>query len=126
MGLDKALRRRAGADLIDLDTVTGRARFAYSASKNIDFSAIEKAVEGANYTLVQVLATLSGRATKAGDGAVTLTLDGTGQALRLKGDVPLDRPVRVRVRSAEREKGAPSLFSPGTAPELEVVGVVEP
>ena len=60
-----ALRRRAGADTVDLDTVKGFAHFAYYSPRKIDLALLQRAAHDAAYTIKRLELEARGEVVKA-------------------------------------------------------------
>jgi len=79
------LRRRVGADSIDIDTRLGYVRFTLAEPERIDFASIEKAADDAAYTLT---------------GLTLETVSRQMRALEKAGLIAMPLPTRVRVLDA--------------------------
>jgi hypothetical protein len=53
-GLDKALRRQLGADVVDLDTQAGYARYGVNTPRELDVSEMDEAAFGAGYSVISI------------------------------------------------------------------------
>ena len=85
----KALKRRAGAHAVTLDTIDGIASYSLLASRKIDFKELEKACKSASYQLVEVKLEAKGEVVSiAGKDGRYLKLRGTGQLFRISGNLP--------------------------------------
>jgi hypothetical protein len=60
-----ALRRRAGADTVDLDTVKGFAHFAYFSPRKIDMALLQRAAHDAAYSIKRLELEVRGEVVKA-------------------------------------------------------------
>ena len=94
------MRRQAGADALDLDTVKGYVRFVIRKPRTVDFAAVERASYGAGYTLKGVEMEAVGKVVRAPcpscrQDVLYLELDTTGQRLELRGEAPAGHRVRI-------------------------------
>ena len=88
----KALKRRAGAHAVTLDTIDGIASYSLLASRKIDFKELEKACKSASYQLVEVKLEAKGEVVSiAGKDGRYLKIRGTGQLFRISGDYALGK-----------------------------------
>ncbi|MDG2149365.1 MAG: hypothetical protein P8N09_07565 [Planctomycetota bacterium] len=53
-GLDKALRRQLGADVVDMDTEAGYARYGVNTPRELDVSQMDEAAFGAGYSVTSI------------------------------------------------------------------------
>jgi hypothetical protein len=81
------LRRRAGADAIEMDTRAGSVRYTLSAPRELDFEQLLDLCEGAGFTIVDLDLETSGELRARGDGeGLELVVAATGQVLAFRGD----------------------------------------
>lgn len=93
------MRRRAGADAVDIDTREGTVVYALIDPQVIDFKAIEQAAYDAGYTLMELRLELEGELITDEEGA-WLVIPTTRQRFELTGSVPHEGSLRV-VANAE-------------------------
>ena len=85
----KAVKRRAGAHAVTLDTSGGIAHYSLLESRKIDFKELDKACKSASYKLVEVKLEAWGEVVSvAGKDGRYLKLRGTGQLFRISGNLP--------------------------------------
>ena len=95
------MRRQAGADTVDLDTIEGYAHYALHHPARIDFAAIEDVAHDTGYTLRELILEIEG-VTSMGDCAECggpvpmLKVAETGQVFELEGDVPQGETLWIR------------------------------
>ncbi len=88
----KALKRRAGAHAVTLDTIDGIASYSLLESRKLDFKELDKACKSASYKLVEVKLEAWGEVVNiAGKDGRYLKIRGTGQLFRISGDLPVGK-----------------------------------
>lgn len=125
--MEKALRRRVGADIVDIDTREGTAGYRLYHERRIDFEEIMQAADDAGYTLTGLTLEITGRISKSDcpscqQSVSMLSLPGTGQRFELASsdsvkNLPVDGQVHITARALDWA---------GDHPRLDVVSVSEP
>jgi len=82
------LRRRAGAEIVDIDTFQGTCRFWYLQPRVIDFDAIENAADDASYELVHIQLNIEGEIVREG-GSLEVVVPETGQRFAIEAETDL-------------------------------------
>ena len=99
------MRRRAGADLVDIDTIQGTCRLWYLEPRVIDFAAIEQAADDASYELVGIELALEGELVREG-GKLELVVPQTGQRLPVEGETDLTGRLHLHTTITGWKEGA--------------------
>jgi len=108
----KALKRRAGAHAVTLDTIDGIASYSLVQSRKIDFKELDKACKSASYQLVEIKLEAKGEVVSvAGKDGRYLKIRGTGQLFRITGDLALGK-VESLVGEITGWEGAEVRFKP--------------
>ena len=88
------MRRRAGADAVDIDTREGTVAYALVEPQIIDFDAIEQAAYDAGYTLMELKLEIEGEL-ESNERGTWLVVPATRQRFELTGSIPHSGLLRV-------------------------------
>jgi len=102
------LRRRFGADVVDIDTINGTCQLWVIEPKMLDFDALEQAAEDAGYTLVGITLEIEGDVVGE-EGSLELVVLKTGQRFALDGAVQPSTGLHVHATVADWKGGHPRL-----------------
>ena len=108
----KALKRRVGAHAVTIDTIEEIASYSLLDARKIDFKELDKVCNSASYKLVEVRLEAWGEVVQvAGKEGKYLKIRGTGQLIRISGDLPLGKVSGLVGKMVERSGPTP-MFKP--------------
>ena len=98
------MRRRAGADVVDIDTINGTCQYWLLEPRVIDFDALERAAADSSYTLVGITLEIEGDV--VGEvGSFELVIPETGQRFPLDGNVKASGRLHVHASASDWKEG---------------------
>ena len=108
----KALKRRVGAHAVTIDTLEEIASYSLLDPRKINFKELDTACESAHYKLAEVRLEAWGEVVQvAGKEGKYLKIRGTGQLIRISGDLPLGKVNGLVGKMVERSSPTP-MFKP--------------